>query len=191
MSLSRRTTLSAALAVQCLLGAWAAEPAAAAGIPDYFFREWTIAQSCAEAHAGLAARVQSGLKFQIARNNDGTFSFLAEDVGQSRWAANWNGMKLQYRAGTPMTSVPADFVCIPGEESSSPFLAMSGYAQATEPQYEQEHWYGLATIEGQLEHVLIFPRKVKGESGAIIVLESVTAPDAVHLDDDGVILGNG
>ena len=108
-----------------------------------------------------------------------------------QWATEWQGVKLSYRAGTKMNSVPADFECVAGSEaasaSSSPFLAMSGYVQAVEPQYAQEHWYGLAKIHGQLEHVLIFPRAVKGDNSAIIVLQSATTSGNVVLDDNGVI----
>ena len=192
MALLHRTTLSAAIAAECLIAAFAAGPVNAASIPDYFFREWTVTKNCTEAHAGLAARVAAGLKFRISRDSasaDGSYKFQAEDAASQHWAANWNGLRLQYRPGTRMTSIPADFECIPGQESSSPFLAMSGYAQASEPYYEQQHWYGLAKIHGQLEHVLIFPRNVKGASSAIIVLASVTAPGTVQLDDDGVIHG--
>jgi hypothetical protein len=64
---------------------------------------------------------------------------------------------------------------------------MSGYVQAVEPQYAQEHWYGLAKIHGQLEHVLIFPRATKGDDSAIIVLQSASANSNVVLDDNGVI----
>lgn len=191
MALFRKATLSASIAGQCLFAAFvAAPPASAGGIPDYFFREWTVTKNCTEQHAGLAARVPAGLKFRISRDTataDGNYVFQAEDVGQQHWAANWHGLKLQFRPGTQMTSVPADFECIPGQESSSPFLAMSGYAQATEPYYQQQHWYGLARIHGQLEHVLIFPRNVSGASSAIIVLASVTSPSTMQLDDDGVI----
>src|SRR5262249_59777796 len=112
--------------------------------------------------AGRAAGGRAGLKLKIAAGKDGGYVFVAEDAGQSRWAANWNGLQLAYRAGTKMTSLPADFECIPGAESTSPFLAMSGFAQSAEPFYEQEHWYGLAKIHGQLEHVLIFPRDTPG-----------------------------
>lgn len=190
MALPHKATLSAAIAAQCLVAALASGPVDAAGIPDYFFREWTVTKNCTEVHAGLAARVAAGLKFRISPDTaaaDGTYQFQAEDADTQHWAANWNGLRLHYRPGTQMTSVPADFECIPGQEASSPFLAMSGYAQATEPYYEQQHWYGLARIHGQLEHVLIFPRNVKGASSAIIVLESVTAPGTIQLDDDGVI----
>ena len=88
--------------------------------------------------------MQTGLRFKIAADKvtaDGSYVFQAEDTAHQKWAANWNGMKLQYRSGTPLTTVPADFECIPGQEATSPFLAMSNYAQATEPFYEQAHWY--------------------------------------------------
>jgi len=187
--MSRKVALSLALAAQvCLASLAAIEPArAAAAIPDYFFREWTVTKNCAEAHAGLAARVDAGLKFKIGTADDGGYLFIAEDTSHAHWAANWNGLHLVYRPGTQMTTIPADFECIPGQESSSNFLAMSGFAQATEPFYEEEHWYGLAQIHGQMEHVLIFPRNVTGAGSAIIVLQSVNSPATVQLDDDGVI----
>jgi len=190
--MSRKVALPLAIAAQlCFTGLAASSPArAASAIPDYFFHEWTVTKNCLEAHAGLAARVQAGLKFKIAAGQDGGYVFVAEDAGQSRWAANWNGLQLSYRAGTKMTALPADFECIPGAESTSPFLAMSGFAQSAEPYYEQEHWYGLAKIHGQLEHVLIFPRDTTGAASAVIVMESVNAPGTVQLDDDGVIHGH-
>jgi hypothetical protein len=90
-----------------------------------------------------------------------------------------------------MTSVPADFECVAGSETASaaasPFLAMSGYVQSAEPQYAQQHWYGLAKIHGQLEHVLIFPRDVQGDKSAIVVLQSASKSSDISLDDDGVI----
>jgi hypothetical protein len=188
----RKSALSIVVAVPCLVAALAGTPgqAQAGSIPDYFFKEWTVAKNCTEQHAGLAARVQSGLKFKISRDPaaDGGYVFQAEDSAQQQWAANWNGMKLSYRAGTAMTTLPADFECIPGQEASSPFLAMSNYAQATEPYYEQAHWYGLAKIQGQLEHVLIFPRNsAQGGPSAVIVMQSVNSSRAVQLDDNGVI----
>ncbi len=187
----RSLSLASFAAVQCfIVGLAVTAPARAATIPSYFFKEWTITSNCAEAHAGLAARVDSGLKFRIAKDTaseDGSYVLETADAGQKRWAANWNGLRLEYRAGTKMTSVPADFECIPGAESSSPFLAMSGYVTTAEPYYEQEHWYGLARIHGQLEHVLIFPRDVSGDKSAIIVMQSASAPSAIKLDDDGVI----
>jgi hypothetical protein len=190
MSFSRKPILASIIAIQCLVAALAGAPARAGTIPDYFFTEWTVSKNCTEQLAGLAARVQTGLKFKISRDSqaaDGTFVFEAQDNGQKQWAANWNGMKLQFRPGTDMTTLPADFECIPGQEATSPFLAMSNYAQSSEPYYEQAHWYGIAKLHGQLEHVLIFPRNAASGPRAVIVLQSVTSPGSVKLDDNGVI----
>jgi hypothetical protein len=189
MPFPRKAVLASAIA-PCLIGALAGAPARADTIPDYFFKEWTVSKNCTEQHAGLAASVQTGLKFKISADTqgaDGSYVFQAENTGQQQWAANWNGMKLQYRAGTPMTTMPADFECIPGQEAASPFLAMANYAQATEPYYEQAHWYGVARIRGQLEHVLIFPRNASSGPSAVIIMESVNSPLAVQLDTNGVI----
>jgi hypothetical protein len=190
--MTRKLSLTTFAAVQCMLvGLAATAPAHAAAIPQYFFKEWTITANCAEAHAGLAARVQPGLKFKVSKDTaaeDGTYTLEALNVGQQAWATAWNGLKLEYRPGTKMTTVPADFECVPGAEATSPFLAMSGYVQSAEPYYQPQHWYGLATIHGQLEHVLIFPRDVNGEKSAIIVLQSASAPTAIQLDDNGVII---
>ena len=98
-----------------------------------------------------------------------------------------HGIKLQYRPGTTMQTLPADFECIPGQEASSSFLAMSNYSQATEPYYAQAHWYGIAKIHGQLEHVLIFPRNASSGPAAVIVMQSVNSPGTMQLDDNGVI----
>jgi hypothetical protein len=185
-----RTAILASVIAPCLIGALAGTPAQAGTIPGYFFKEWTVAKNCTEQHAGLAAQVSAGLKFKISPDTlaaDGSYVFQAEDTAQQHWAANWNGMKLVYRAGTEMTSLPADFECIPGQEATSPFLAMSNYAQATEPYYEQRHWYGMATINGQLEHILIFPSNAATGPRAVIVMESVNSPGTVQLDDNGVI----
>jgi hypothetical protein len=190
MPFSRKSFLFSAVAVQCLVAAFAAAPARADTIPAYFFAEWTVSKNCTEQHAGLAARVQSGLKLKISADSltaDGSYVVEAENTGSLHWAANWDGIKLQYRPGTSMSTLPADFECIPGQEATSPFLAMSNYAQATEPYYEQAHWYGIAKIHGQLEHVLIFARDTSTGPRAVIVLQSVTAPTAVQLDDNGVL----
>ena len=186
----KNAALSAAMAAQCLCAALlGSTPAQADQIPDYFFSQWTVATNCTEAQAGVAARVDTGLAFRITRgvSADGSYFFQALNNGYSAWAPNWNGLKLAYRAGSKLTTVPADFECVPGQESSSPLLAMSGYAQASEPYYEPEHWYGLAQIQGQWEHVLIFPRNTSTGPAAIIVMESVNAPGTIQLDDDGVI----
>jgi hypothetical protein len=189
MFVSRKPLLTSTLAAACLVAGLAGAPARAQTIPDHFFQEWTVAKNCTEQHAGLAARAQPGLKLKISRatQDDGSYVLQAIDVGQLHWAANWNGMKLQYRPGPQLTTLPADFECIPGQEASNPFLAMSNYAQATEPYYEQAHWYGLANIAGQLEHVLIFPRNATSGPSAVVIMESVNSPQSAKLDDDGTI----
>ena len=193
MPFSRKISLAAAVTAQCLFAAHATAAHAQSSIPDYFFKEWTVSSNCAEQNAGLAAKVQSGLKFTIPRASaaaDGSYVFVAEDSSSQQWAANWNGLKLQYRAGTPMQTLPADFECVAGDTAASSFLSMSGYAVSAEPYYQQEHWYGLARIQGQLEHVLIFPRNVAGAPSAVIVLQSVNSASTVQLDDNGVIHAN-
>lgn len=182
--------LAAVVAAGCpLLITSAAVAQSETSVPSFFFNEWTVTSDCTEQNAGAAARVATGLKYKISADslNAGSYVFQAENTATAQWPAGWNGLQLQYRAGPVMQTVPADFVCVPGQESSSPFLAMSGYAQGAEPYYEEAHWYGLATIAGQEEHVLIFVRPVQGPSAAIIVLQSVNAPGTVQLDDDGVI----
>ncbi|HKT74663.1 MAG TPA: hypothetical protein VJQ47_17395 [Steroidobacteraceae bacterium] len=193
MPLSRKVSLCSTFAAQCLIGGFAATTQAQADIPAYFFNEWSVAANCTEANAVVATEVAPGLLFKITRDSvtsDGSYAFTAESTPTQQWAPDWNGVKLAYRAGTPLTTLPADFECVPGQDpSTSPFLANSGYAQSGEPYYEQEHWYGLANIQGTLEHVLVFPRNVSGAASAIIVLASVNTPDTVQLDDDGVIHG--
>jgi hypothetical protein len=190
--MTRRISLTVFAAAQCVFaGMIAAAPARAAQIPQYFFSQWTVTANCTEAQAGPATRVQAGLQFKISQSANGSYTLQTINASGKQWATEWQGVKLSYRAGTKMNSVPADFECVAGAEaastSSSPFLAMSGYVQAVEPQYAQEHWYGLAKIHGQLEHVLIFPRAVKGDNSAIIVLQSATTSGNVVLDDNGVI----
>ena len=193
--MSRKLSLTAFAAAQCLIaGLVATVPARAAVIPSYFFSQWTVTANCTEANAGPAARVQPGLQFKIASDTptaDGSYALETINAAGQQWATEWNGMKLQYRPGTPMTTVPADFTCVAGSEASSaassPFLAMSGYVQTAEPQYAQQHWYGLAKIHGQMEHVLIFPRPAKGDNSAIIVLQSASSSSYVVLDDGGVV----
>jgi hypothetical protein len=186
--LKKAFTLSSAVGAQCLfVGLVAAPVAQAAQLPDYFLKEWTVSKNCTEQHAGPAAHADAGLKFRVVVATDGSYVFKAIDNAKSKWAANWEGMKLEYRPGGKLSTVPADFECIPGQEASSPFLAMSGFAQASEPYYEQEHLYGLATIHGQLEHVLIFPRNASSGPAAIVMIQSVNSPGAMKLDEDGVI----
>jgi hypothetical protein len=190
--MTRRISLTAFAAAQCVFVSMiAAAPARATQIPSYFFSQWTVTANCTEAQASPATRVQTGLQFKISQSADGTYTLQTINASGKQWASEWQGVKLSYRAGTKMSSVPADFECVAGSEaastSSSPFLAMSGYVQAVEPQYAQEHWYGVAKIHGQPEHVLIFPRAVKGDNSAIIVLQSASTSGNVVLDDNGVI----
>jgi len=191
MPFFRKSVLVSALAAQCLVAGFAAAPARADTIPAYFFSEWTVSKNCTEQHAGLAAHVQTGLKLKISADSlaaDGSYVVQAQNTGSLRWAANWDGMKLVYRAGTAMQTLPADFECIPGQEATSSFLAMSNYSQATEPYYEEAHFYGIAKIHGQLEHVLIFPRDPSlGGPSAVIVMQSVNSPVTAQLDENGVL----
>lgn len=195
--MTRKLSLTVFAATQCVFAALvAAAPARAAdSIPSYFFSQWTVKANCTEANAGPATRVRTGLKFKISNDStDGAYTLQTINTDGKQWASDWNGVKLQYRAGTKMATIPADFECQPDSEassaSSSPLLAMSGYVQTAEPQYSFEHFYGLVTINGQPEHVLIFPRDAKGSTSAIIVLESATTGSSVNLDDNGVISGN-
>ncbi len=194
--MTRKFPSTAFAAAQCLIaGLVATVPAGAAQpIPQYFFSQWTVTANCTEAHAGPAARVPAGLQFKIASDSaasGGSYTLETINAAGQQWPSEWNGVKLEYRAGTKMTAVPADFECVAGAEassaSSSPFLAMSSYVQSAEPQYQQQHWYGLVRIHGQLEHVLIFPRDAKGDKSAIIVLQSASAGADIKLDDNGVI----
>jgi hypothetical protein len=196
-SMTRKLSLTVFAATQCIFAALVATaPAQAAdSIPSYFFSQWTVKSNCTEANAGPATRVQAGLKFKISNDStDGTYTLQAINTDGKQWASEWNGVKLRYRAGGKMTTVPADFECVAGSEessaSASPLLAMSGYVQTAEPQYSFEHYYGLVTIHGQPEHVLIFPRGAKGGTSAIIVLESASTSSNVNLDDNGVINSN-
>lgn len=192
--MTRKFSLTLFAATQCLVvGLAATAPVRAAEIPQYFFSQWTVTSNCTEASAGPAARVQTGLQFKIAATPaaDGSYTLQTVNAPGKQWNNAWNGLKLEYRPGAKMTTVPADFDCVAGQESSSasasPLLAMSGYVQTAEPQYALAHWYGIATIHGQLEHVLIFPRDAQGETSAIIVLESASSANTVSLDDNGVI----
>ena len=195
--MTRRLSLTAFAATQCVFAALvAAAPAHAAdSIPQYFFNQWTVKSNCTEATAGPATRVQPGLQFKISSGStNGAYTLQVIDSSGKQWASDWNGIKLHYRAGAKMTTIPADFTCVAGSETTSaaasPLLAMSGYVQTVEPQYEQEHMYGLARIGGQLEHVLIFPRAANGSTSAVVVLESASSGSNVSLDDNGVIYGD-
>jgi len=196
--MTRKFSLTAFAATQCLVvGLAATAPVRAASIPQYFFSQWTVTSNCTEASAGPAARVQTGLQFKVAAKPaaDGSYTLQTVNAAGKQWASAWNGLKLEYRPGTKMTTIPADFECVAGAESASasasPLLAMSGYVQTAEPQYTEEHLYGIAKINGQLEHVLIFPRDTSsGGTSVVVVLESASSGAAITLDDNGVIHGN-
>ena len=193
MSFSRKLSLSCVLFAQCLIAGLAAPAQAGTGsLPQYLLQGGTTAANCAEQSGGLAAHVPAGLKFQISSgdsSSDSGYVFQAINSATQKWPAGWNGMTLQYRSGTKMTSVPADFSCVPGQETTSSFLAMTGYAVSAEPYYQLEHFYGVARIAGQLEHVLIFPRDTSnGGPSAVIMLQSVTSKSTMQLDQNGIII---
>jgi len=194
--MSRSASLLLSLAAGCLTcGAnVVAHADTASTIPSYFFAEWKVARSCLEQHAGAEGHVALGQKFSMTAakaNADGeTFKLKSLDSQNRLLKGNWGNVNLQYRAGSKMTRVPADFECIPGEEASSPFLALGNYVTTAEPYYEEEHWYALVKIHGEPHHLLIFPRNVTGEDSAIIVLQDAGGADAVTLDNNGVIHTN-
>src|ERR1700730_7536049 len=102
--MTRKIPLATFAAAQCLLiDLVAPAPARAADIPAYFFKEWTVTANCTEAHAGLAARVQAGLKFRISKDTateEGSYTLEALDGHQQKWAAEWNRLKLENQHGT-------------------------------------------------------------------------------------------
>ncbi len=172
----------------CLVAATQPKAAEAATIPDYFFKAWTVNRDCTEAHSGGVGHTIPGLKFQVSRNSaDGeSYSLVPADGARGRWARGWKNVKLSYRAGTPMSSIPADMECVPGQEDSQPFLAQSGFASSAEPYYGYEHWYGEVTIHGAKHHLLVFPRAASGN--AAVVLIDVDASGNLQLDHNGTII---
>jgi hypothetical protein len=179
------SVLAFAASLLPLSSATLADPA----VPAYFFSTWTISRDCSEQHAGPAGHVQTGLRFSVeAASSDGlTFGLQPIDVDRKLWPGNWKKVRLQYRAGAKMTSIPADFECVPGQESASPYLALSNYSQAPEPSYEFEHWYGILLIHDEPHHVLIFPREHQGESSALMMIQDLDARDSIQLDHNGII----
>jgi hypothetical protein len=158
------------------------------GIPHYFFSTWTIDRDCTEAHAGTGTHTLPGSQFRVVRSADGNYTLQAIDKPGLRWSKGWRNVKLEYRAGTPMQAIPADFECVPGEEASQPFLAQSGFSVSPEPYYGEEHWYGSVQIHGEKHHLLIFPRNAKGADSAAIVLVDADAGDNLQLDTGGTII---
>jgi hypothetical protein len=167
------------------------EAQTASGIPDYFFSTYTVNRDCTEAHAGGGGHTLPGSQFKVSRSSadgGGTYTLQVLDKPGFRWSSGWKGVKLEYRAGARMQSIPADFACIPGEEESQPFLAQSGFAVSGEPQYPYERWYGTVKIHGQLHHLLIFPRNAKGPDSAAVLLIDTDASGNLQLDENGAII---
>ena len=163
------------------------EAQTASGIPDYFLSTWTVDRDCTEAHSGKGGHTLPGSQFRVVRGGDG-YTLQAIDKPGLKWQNGWRNVKLEYRAGAKMKSIPADFQCIPGEEESSPFLAQSGFAVSGEPYYPFEHWYGTVTVHGQAHHLLIFPRNAKGLESAAIILIDTDASGNLQLDTEGTII---
>ena len=128
------SVLAFAASLLTLSPATLADPA----IPAYFFSTWTISKDCSEQHAGPTGHVKTGLRFSInVESADGlAFRLKPIDVNQALWPGNWKRVRLEYRAGAKMNTLPADFACVPGQESASPYLAMSNYSVTPEPTYE-------------------------------------------------------
>jgi hypothetical protein len=172
----------------CVMAAIQPKPAKADNVPSYFFNSWTVDRDCTEAHAGgLKGHTIPGLKFQVKPAADGSYTLVpTDDVNIGRWSRGWKGIKVEYRAGSQMASIPADMECVPGQEASSSFLAQSGFKVSAEPYYGYEHWYGQVTIHGEKHHLLIFPRNAPGS--AAVVLIDADAADNLQLDGNGTII---
>ena len=182
---------SAALAVMASIQT-KSEAQTASDIPDYFFSTWTVDRDCTEAHAGTGSgHTLPGSQFRVTRTVSSAgpgYTLQALDKPGLKWASGWKSVKLEYRPGTRITAIPADFECIPGEEASQPFLAQSGFAVSAEPYYGEEHWYATVWLHGQKHHLLIFPRSTQGAESAAIVLIDADAGSNMQLDTNGTII---
>ncbi len=174
----------------CVMAAIQPKPAKADSVPAYFFKSWTVDRDCTEAHAGAhAGHTIPGLQFQVKPQADGTYTLVPADTNVGHWGRGWRNVTLEYRAGSPMASIPADMECVPGQEESSSFLAQSGFAVSAEPYYPYEHWYGQVTIHGEKHHLLIFPRDAQqGPAAAAVVLIDEDASGNLQLDNNGTII---
>lgn len=195
--MSRSASLLLSLAAGCLISGAnvvANAETLTAGIPNYFFKEWKVTKDCMQVHAGPDGHVKLGQKFRmtqaVSADYGQSFSLKTLDTQNRLLGGSWSRVKLEFRAGRKMTTVPADFECVPGEAASSPFLALGNYASAAEPWYEFEHWYGLVSIHGQQHHLMIFPRDITGQESAIIVLQDADSGDALTLDHNGTVHTN-
>jgi hypothetical protein len=174
----------------CVMAAIQPKPAKADSVPAYFFKSWTVDRDCTEAHAGTAGgHTTPGLQFRVRADRDGTYTLVPVNNSAGQWQRGWQNVKLEYRAGSKMATIPADMECVPGQEESSSFLAQSGFAVGPEPYYPYEHWYGQVMIHGQNHHLLIFPRNVQqGPSTAAVVLIDTDASGNLQLDHNGTII---
>jgi hypothetical protein len=161
------------------------------GIPDHFFGTWTVNRDCTEAHSGTGGHTLPGSQFRVVRATVGgepAYFLQALDQPGKRWASGWKLVKLEYRAGPSLKTIPADFECVPGEETSQPFLAQSGFSVSAEPYYAEGHWIGKVKIHGEDHHLLVFPRETKGADSAVILLVDADAGDNLQLDTGGTVI---
>lgn len=169
-----------------------AAQAQTATIPAYFFQQWTVQSNCIEQGFDPAEQTQVGLQYVISPASlaaDGvSYAFQPLNNATQTWPDGWSQLLLQYRAGTQMTGVPADFACVPGEPSSA-LLVNSNFTQSAEPYFEYEHWYGLGTLHGEPHHFLIFPRNVAGTDSSVIILLDAGTNGTMQLDQNGSIHG--
>jgi len=174
-----------------IIAAPLAVQAQTAAIPAYFFKQWSVQSNCIEQGFNPAEQTRVGLKFAISPDSlstDGlSYKFQTMNSAAQGWPAGWSQLTLEYRPGTQMSVIPADFACVPGEPSSSALLAMSHFTQSAEPYYEYEHWYGQGALHGEPHHFLIFPRNVSGNDSAIIIILDAGTSGTVQLDQDGSI----
>jgi hypothetical protein len=191
--MSRSASLILSVAAGCLstFASFVAHSETPASIPQYFFKEWKVTKSCLEEHAGPQGHVKAGQKFRMtgaAPTSDGqAFKLKALDEKDNLLGGDWSNVKLEFREGAKMSGVPADFECVPGEASASPFLALGNYTTSAEPWYAYKHWYGVVNIHGVPHHLMIFPRDVTGTNSAIIIIQDSGAGDGLTLDHNGVV----
>jgi hypothetical protein len=161
-----------------------------ASVPAYFFNQWTVQSNCIQQGFDPAEQTQVGLQYLISPASvsaDGSsYGFQPINTANQAWPDGWSELALQYRAGIPMTAIPADFACVPGQPTSA-LLTNSNFTQSAEPYYEYEHWYALGSLHGEPHHFLIFPRNVSGADSSIIILLDAGTSGAVVLDQNGSI----
>jgi hypothetical protein len=189
-STSRAVPLVLFSTALCVMAAIESKPVKADTIPSYFLSTWTVDRDCTEAHASttIHGHTVPGLQLRVRREADSSYTLVPVNNSAGTWSSGW-GVKVEYRAGAKMATIPADMECVPGQEESSPFLAQAGFAVSAEPYYPYEHWYGTVTLHGDKHHVLIFPQNVaQGPASAAIVLIDEDAAGNMQLDSNGTII---